>query len=424
MTNNAYQFEALFNHATIGIVVTDKEGKIVNFNRFAETQFNYSKQEVLGKPIDMLVPTKLHKIHQKHRHNFYNNPEPRRMGEGRDLFAQKKDGTEFPVEISLSNYEINGEIFVIAFIIDITVRKNNETIVNDQKNELERISREVKSLNIELEQKVEDRTKMLRETLVELEKSKDELSQSLETEKELGELKSRFVTMASHEFKTPLSTILSSTFLLEKYNNTDEEEKRLKHIHRIKEAVNDMKNILEDFLSLGKLEEGLITSTIVKLNAGECFSLIESTIAEMELNLKNGQQINFHHEGNEDIFLDKNLLKNILINLLSNAIKFSTENAPININCTINKNEFFLQVKDNGIGISDEDKQHLFDRFFRAKNAINIQGTGLGLHIVARYIELMNGTIEFESTLNKGSAFTIRIPQNQNNNQHEKNFSD
>jgi signal transduction histidine kinase len=131
----------------------------------------------------------------------------------------------------------------------------------------------------------------------------------------------------------------------------------------------------------------------------------------MQVNSKPGQTIEFTHTGNNDVLIDERLLKNICVNLLSNAIKFSPENSIIKIACIISENDFILSIKDNGIGISEEDKQHLFERFFRAKNAFNIQGTGLGLHIVGKYLELMNGTIEIESGLNKGSVFTIHIPQ-------------
>jgi PAS domain S-box-containing protein len=411
MISNIQQFEALFNHATIGIVITDKDGKIVNINRYAETQFGYSNEELIGKTVDILVPAKIHSTHHKLREGFYKHPEPRRMGEGRDLFAQKKDGAEFPVEISLSNYEINGMIFVIAFVIDITVRKKNEAVVAEQTRELERITAQIKRLNIELEQKVEFRTKMLRETLTELEKSKNELSESLEKEKELNELKSRFVTTASHEFRTPLSTILSSSFLLEKYNDGNESNKREKHIHRIKNAVADMKSILEDFLSLGKLEEGLIKTNFEELAPDQLFNEIRNIIGEMESLCKKGQQITFNHSGENPAHIDKMLFKNILINLMSNAIKFSPENAMIEIGCEIAEEQLQVTVKDRGIGISEEDQQHLFGRFFRAKNAVNIQGTGLGLHIISKYLELMNGYVDIKSKLNEGSVFTFTIPQ-------------
>ena len=410
MINTLKQFEALFNYATIGIVVTDASGVIIDFNKKAETDFGYSKDEVLGKPVEILLPQSLKQKHEHYREGFYEHPSPRAMGAGRDLFGRKKDGSVFPVEVSLSNYTVDDSIFVIAFVIDITIRKNSEVIQLEQKNELERVSKEVRQLNTNLEKKIEDRTKMLRETLFALEESKEELSEALKTEKELGELKSRFVSMASHEFKTPLSTILSSAFLLQKYNDIDAPEKRIRHIERIKNAVGDMKNILDDFLSLDKLDEGLIKADMKTITAEDCVAEIDMAINEMQLNLKHEQKINFNYEGTNDVVIDKHLLKNICMNLLSNAIKFSPENSVIKVSAYFQENSFSFSVQDSGIGISHEDRQHLFERFFRAKNAFNIQGTGLGLHIVLKYLELMNGRIEIESELDKGSMITIHIP--------------
>jgi len=406
------QFEALFNYATIGIVVTDATGLITNFNKKAETDFGYSKLEVLNKPVEILLPKSLREKHEIYRYEFYQHPSPRTIGAGRDLFGRKKDGSVFPVEVSLSNYTDGNSIFVIAFVIDITIRKNNEIVQLEQKKELEQVSAKVKQLNAGLEKKIEDRTKMLRETLSALEQSKEELSEALKAEKELGELKSRFVTMASHEFKTPLSTILSSTFLLEKYNNTDAAEKRLKHTERIKNAVADLENILDDLLSLEKLDGGLIKANISAISFVECVTEIESLINEMQLSLKHVQSINFSSEGTYNVSLDKHLLKSIFTNLLSNAIKFSNENALIEITAYFKVGNFTLSVQDSGIGISEEDKRYLFQRFFRAKNAMNIQGTGLGLHLVSKYLELMHGSIEIKSELNNGSIFTIHIPSN------------
>jgi len=406
------QFEALFNYATIGIVVTDHLGTIINFNKYAEVQFGYSREEVTGKLVEMLIPKSLYGVHVGHREGFYKHPEPRRMGEGRDLYALKKDGNEFPVEVSLSHYVIDGETFVIAFVIDITVRKKSEAVVLRQNADLEKGTRDIRQLNAELEQKVDDRTKMLRETLVELERSRKELSEALVSEKELGELKSRFVTTASHEFRTPLSTILSSVYLLEKYKPEEYEGKKGKHIQRIKKSVEGMKGILEDFLSLGKLEEGKIQARMEELDARHCTEELEVVIHEMEHLLKSGQQIHFLPTlKRTTLWSDMHLLQNILINLISNAIKFSAENMVIGISLELTAQSLTLSVKDSGIGISEEDQQHLFERFFRARNAANIQGTGLGLHIIARYLELLNGTIRLKSALNEGSCFTVQIPQ-------------
>lgn len=332
------------------------------------------------------------------------------MGHGRDLYASNKSGDTFPVEISLSHYAINGLTFVIAFVIDITVRKKQESVVLEQKRELEKVTNEIKKMNTELEQKVEDRTKMLREALTELEKSKEELNEAFENEKELSELKSRFVTMASHEFRTPLSTILSSAYLLEKYNEQKPDSKVEKHLYRIKGAVSGMKSILEDFLSLDKLEEGLVQTKIEKVSAVAFIEDLHNLIQDMEALLKTGQKIEILNTVDKDVRIDRNLLKNILMNLLSNAIKFTNEHSTITVSSSLTDDNLVLSVQDKGIGISEEDQQHLFQRFFRARNASNIQGTGLGLHIVGKYLELMNGRIEMKSKIDEGSTFTVYIP--------------
>jgi PAS domain S-box-containing protein len=410
--SNIEQFEAFFNYATIGIVVTNDEGRIINFNKFAEKQFEFNKEEVLGKTVELLIPSSVRAKHHQYREDYYREPEVRVMGHGRDLFAKKKDGSTFPVEVSLSHYTINDHTFVIAFVIDITVRKKQEEIVLQQKQELERGTIEIKSMNSELEQKISDRTKMLREALSELEKSKQELSEAFEAEKELSELKSRFVTMASHEFRTPLSTILTSAYLLDKYNELSPDARIDKHVQRIKGAVDGMKGILEDFLSLGKLEEGLVQTKMEKVSAGVIEEDICSLIQELDTLLKAGQKIYFNNSIDKDVWVDRNLLKNILINLITNAIKFTPENSAITILSLFINDNVVISVTDSGIGISEEDQHQLFKRFFRAKNAINIQGTGLGLHIVNKYLELMHGRIGMRSKINEGSTFTIYIPQN------------
>jgi signal transduction histidine kinase len=312
------------------------------------------------------------------------------MGVGLDLFAVKKDGTEFPVEVSLGNYQTNGERNVIAFISDISIRK--------------KALDEVEKLNDELEATVEQRTRDLTETMHQLELSKDELSKSLEKEKELSELKSRFVSMASHEFRTPLSTVLSSSYLIEKYTSTEDQPKREKHLQRIVSSVNMLTDILNDFLSVGKIEEGKIQVRFTEFNLEE---VIIAIAGEIKNNLKKNQKIKYHHEGDKVVLMDASLLKHIIMNLVSNASKFSDEGSPVEINTAVTKTQVILSVKDNGMGISKEDQKHLMERFFRGTNAGNIQGTGLGLHIVSKYAELMNGVVECKSELEKGTEFII-----------------
>jgi PAS domain S-box-containing protein len=240
--------------------------------------------------------------------------------------------------------------------------------------------------------------------LTERKKAELNLMAALTKEKKLGELKSRFVTTASHEFRTPLSTISSSAYLIEKYTEQADQPKRQKHLDRIISAVNNLSNILNDFLNVGKIEEGKIEINATKFSIP---SFMEKLFLEIKSILKPGQHIKYVHEGEDEIEIDPSIFRNIMINLLSNAIKYSTSDSNIEINTKINDHTFQVEVHDHGIGIPEEDQEHLMDRFFRGKNAINIPGTGLGLHIVSKYVERMNGEISFVSKLNEGTTFKL-----------------
>jgi PAS domain S-box-containing protein len=401
------RFEALFQFASMGILVANAKAEILLVNNFLLNQFGYSSQDELeGKKIESLIPSRYHSKHVHHRNHYIENPKPRPMGLGKDLYAVKKNGTEFPVEISLSNYVMGEESFTIAFISDITKRKEFENAINNQREQLAITNKKIEELNNELEGKVAVRTRQLQETLQQLESSRDELTKALSKEKELSDLKSRFVSMASHEFRTPLSTILSSASLVAKYVDTTEQENRNKHIQRIKSSVNNLTNLLNEFLSIGKIEDGKVIANNLNFNIKE---LITALCSEMDGIAKSKQQFRYIHTGDEMIFSDPSLLRNVITNLLSNAIKFSPEGSIIEIGSKVLKDSIILTVKDNGMGISAEDQQHLFERFFRGTNVTNIQGTGLGLHIVGKYIELLDGEIEFNSELENGTEFIITL---------------
>lgn len=409
LVNENNRFEALFQFASIGILIVNQHAEIVIANAFLLNQFGYNHtSELTGKKIESLIPARFHHAHVGYRDKYISHPKNRPMGASTDLFAQKKDGTEFPVEVSLSNFKNESDSFSIAFINDISRRKQTENSVRLQQLELETINLKIEDLNNDLEQKVVVRTIQLEQAMELLEKSKEELTNSLSKEKELGDLKSRFVSMASHEFRTPLSTILSSASLLAKYIKTDEQDKRDKHIMRIKSSVYNLTDILNEFLSIGKIEDGKIEANYSRFDIKE---MIESLCNELQGIVKTGQQIQYTHQGNTMVTLDATLLKNVFINLISNAIKFSPENSLIKLSSDVG-NEIVLNISDSGIGISTVDQAHLFERFFRANNAVNIQGTGLGLHIVGKYVELMNGKIECHSELEKGTNFTITFEQN------------
>ncbi|MCO5231317.1 MAG: PAS domain-containing sensor histidine kinase [Chitinophagales bacterium] len=402
-----YDFNLLFNNKTVGILIVNSSGKIIEANSFITDQFGYNYDELINMSVDDLAPSEVAKHHSHHRNSYEKNPHARIMGAGLDLYGKKKDGSIFPIEISLSPFVKDGQSYTTAFIMDISIRKANEEKINKQNQELQLIKKELQEFNLELENKVSQRTSELEETLSKLEDSKNELKDALDKERELGELKSRFLSMASHEFRTPLSTILSSVGLIKRYIENEQVQNCERHIERIRTSVEHLNAVLEDFLSLGKIEEGQI-----KMN-NEDFDIneeIENIVVEMRDLSRAGQTIMVFPSEKTILYTDKHLLKIAFSNLLSNAIKFSQEYSTIEVILEKESNQFLIHVKDYGIGIPLEDQKHLFMRFFRASNSSNIQGTGLGLFIVKRYIDILKGSLSFVSTPNKGTTITIALP--------------
>jgi signal transduction histidine kinase len=228
-------------------------------------------------------------------------------------------------------------------------------------------------------------------------------------EKELNEIKTRFVSFVSHEFRTPLASILSSSSLIEMYNKPEQSELRVKHIARISNSVVNLTNILNDFLTHGELEQG---STDIKNSVFNLPEFITTVSEELNgaLNEKN-QRITCFHNGMLMIEQSVKILRNILFNLLTNASKYSDNGKEIIITSSVVNNKVLIHIKDHGIGIPEKDQSKLYDQFFRASNAEFIQGTGLGLSIVKKYIELIKGKLEFTSKENEGTTFSIEFNQ-------------
>jgi PAS domain S-box-containing protein len=401
-------FRQIFQSSVEAIIMVDQDGKILLANPVTERMFGYGKDALIGLVVEDLLPGEMRQRHVGYRKNFTAHPEPRPMGMGRDLIAQRKDGSKFPVAVSLSYTNIDGEILVMAFVSDISERKKGEEA-------LKRSEEQLLVYASELEKKVQSRTEDLNSTITALEKevndrkkAEEEARKALDRERELNELKSKFVSIASHEFRTPLSTVMSSAALISQYIDRNELDKVGKHVQRIKSSVNHLTSILNDFLSLGKLEEGKIDVNKERIHVSEFLKEVKE---ELTPTLKPGQTLDIDCSPSiEYLNSDSRILRNILFNLISNASKYSEADKSITVECFVDKNSIGFAIRDEGIGIPIEDQKHMFDRFFRASNAGNVQGTGLGLNIVRRYVELLEGTISFSSEYGKGSVFTFIIP--------------
>ena len=391
---NAALLTAIIKNAIDGIITIDERGKIESINPAACSLFQYLQEEVIGKNVSFLMPPPDKQQHDEYLERYQRTGQAHIIGIGRDVVGLKKDGTQFPFRLSVSEVQFLGRKIYAGFIHDITHQREAE----------ERL----REYTLHLEDLVAERTYSLKATVEELQTAKEDLSSSLNKEKELGLLKSRFVSIASHEFRTPLTSVQLSVSLIEKYAEPFNNPNIIKHVGKIKHAVGNLTSILNDFLSLEKLESGR------QEPAFHDFDLVkfsETIIEEMQMLAKQNQNIIYQHTGTKStIRLDQNLLKNCIVNLINNAIKYSGENTFIGFTTEINERECIITVSDNGIGIPEADQKHLFEAFFRAHNTGTIPGTGLGLNIVARYASLMNGKIEFQSEVNEGTLFTITFP--------------
>lgn len=499
----ALLYQLLFETATEGILIANETGAIELVNHRTCELFGYTEKELLALSVDALLPANLRANHAEYRQAYAKSPRKRAMGTGYDLIGIRKDGSSFPLEISLNYYRDGESTKVMALIMDVTIRKTQEV--------------EIKMLNSNLEKKVDLRTKELRESqrlysliarnfpngtinvldqnlhyifvegeelyrygitssnlvgksyinrlpaeiretmrtnleevlagknlsfevehrneyyqinavalldsdgrisslllveqnITQRKQIEEKTKIALAKEKQLNELKSRFVSLASHEFRTPLSTVLSSLSLIEKYDQSEHSDKKLKHYKRIRSSVRHLTNILNDFLSLEKVEAGKVYVSINEFNAKELF---QELIDQHQEIAKNEQQLIFNFNGNKWIESDQNMLRIIINNLLSNAIKYSGAKSNIWVDVNATSECLNFSVKDQGIGIPEDEQQNLFERFFRAKNAINLEGTGLGLNIVNKYLQLLEGSITFESKANEGTTFNIEVPNHQ-----------
>jgi PAS domain S-box-containing protein len=391
---NAALLKAIIDNAIDGIITINERGIVESINPAACKLFLCKQEEVVGKNISILMPPPDRDQHDEYITRYQRTREPHIIGMGREVTGLRKDGTTFPFRLGVSEVPFADRKIFAGFIHDLSREKEAEEQLRDYAAHLEEL--------------VESRTSSLKETVMALQQAKEEVSSSLVKEKELGQLKSRFVSMASHEFRTPLSAVQLSASLIEKYAQPYDNENIRKHVTKIKGSVGILTSILNDFLSLEKLEAGKVD---VSCTPFDLVKFSEEITEELQLVAKQNQSIIYQHTGTSSfVSLDQNLLRHCVTNLIANAIKYSGENTFIEFNTEIGPKECVITVRDNGIGIPEADQKHLFEAFFRAHNTGNIPGTGLGLNIVARYAGLMDGRIGFKSNVNQGTLFTITFP--------------
>ncbi len=372
----------VFNESLNEIYIFDAESLVfINVNRGAQLNLGYTMEELNQMSVLDIKTDLSAKSFQKLISPLVNKSKEKVDFE---TIHRRKDGSTYPVEVHLQLSSIGKKDVFLAIVLDITERKNYTQ---------------------HLENKVEERTEQLRE--------------ALKAEKQLNELKTKFLSLVSHEFKTPLSSILTSNSLLSKYTQTDQQEKRDKHINTIKEKVKYLDNILTDFLSIERLDTGKVKYNI---NTFPLSKIINEVVYNSNTLLKEGQRIQYPKDiDGITVSFDEKIMELSLSNLLHNAIKYSKEDTNIELRVTEENEKLHIAVIDQGLGIPEEDQPFIFERYFRASNVLTDQGTGIGLNIVKQHMVNLEADISFESKSGVGSTFTLIIPKT--NTKDEENFT-
>ena len=406
MDNEAF-YKICFDSLIEGLCIANDAGEIVMNNSACEEIFGYDSGELIGQSIDILIPEPHRNVHHYHFETYFEHPRKFKKGKGREFLGQHKNGEILDLEIGLNFFEYEGKRYAKALISEIGTRKKKVT--------------EIKESNRRLESEVDRRTELLTKAVSELERAnfllKEEVDERIraeknakrafEKEKELSQMQAKFLSMVSHEFKTPLSGILTSASLVDKYNQKSPNERISNHVATIKNLVLQLNDILDDFLFLENSESGKYQFTNSRFKICD---LIRKIVSDAGALMKPGQKFEIIPcLKASPILQDRKVVDIILRNIIYNSIKYSPANSTIQIKIRINDN-LRIEIRDEGIGIPEEAREHIFDRFYRAKNVLHIQGTGIGLNIVRRHLLQMKGSIEISSKENEGTTVFVTMP--------------
>ena len=394
-------FNISFGDVSVGIVILDAQQHIIETNESIVRMFGYKTKELHQLHLQVLFSDDYKIQLENQLKGFLNQRLQKQKERNLTIYGAHKSKSMFPVEVSLNIFKLCDKEYIMVSVTDISARKEQEV--------------KLSNLNAEFEQKILLRTKELNETISQLEHenmlrvdAEKDINIAFRRERELNKLKTNFLSLVSHEFKTPLSGILTSIILLGKYNLAEQQEKRNKHIKIITDKVQYLNNILNDFLSLEKLETGNVNYNLSTFKLGK---VMKEVVSNANILLKEGQTINYpDHIDEISLLQDEKIIELTLSNLIHNAIKYSSENSVIAIKVSQDLDITTLEIIDDGIGIPKIDQKNIFNRYFRAENVLLTEGTGIGLNISKSHIENLGGSINFESEENKGTTFTISIP--------------
>lgn len=368
--------DALFRYASEGILITDSKGEIIRINPSGEKMFGYSAGELPGKKIETLIPGRVAEKHVQERAGFNKNPHARSMGIGMNLSGKRKDETEFPVEVSLSPFNEKGEPFVIAFIIDITVRKGIEDEIKKRKDELEHLTIELKQSNEELQ---------------------------------------NFAYISSHDLQEPLRKIQSFGDRLKSLEAENISDKGKDYLDRMLNASSRMQRLIEDLLTFSRLTTKARQFEQVNLN-----SILRGVLSDLEIAIEKSGAI-ITADALPYIEAEPTQMRQLFQNLISNAIKFRNENKSpvINISSTYKKlngrRGIELLFEDNGIGFEQKYAHKIFNIFQKLEGQ-KYEGSGIGLSICKKIAILHGGNIIVKSKPEKGTTFTVTLAMKQENN--------
>ncbi len=383
--NASLRFRELLEAAPDAIVEVDQNGRILLMNAATESLFGYTREELMGKSIEMLVPHGSRDSHAALRTGYWENPISRPMGTGRTLLALRKNGTQFPVEISLSPVHSEEGVCVAAIIRDVTERKRIEEEIRNLE---ERFSRELTAKNTELERR------------------------NREVER-ADQLKSDFLASMSHELRTPLHTIIGFSELLAEEIQGSLNDKQRRFVGHIRRDSQHLLELINDILDLSRIESGKVELRPEIFPASEALKEVVDSFRPAAL----GKSIQIDELVPEEHLLlaDRVRFKEVLFNLMSNALKFTPSGGRLSAAiCGSDQPDFCcFTVADNGVGIPADQHEAIFDKFYQIGSTTKgvREGTGLGLAITKHIVEMHGGRIWVHSEPGKGSRFSFTMPR-------------